>query len=217
MSPQKLKMIYNPVHVVSNIFNNSKVKHGLRKSRIPILVFIGALHPGKGQIDAVLAVAELVKQGFQVKLNLVGKADQKYFKHLKQAIVQYNIEENVEFTGHVDDPNRIRNSADIVLVCSRSEAFGRVTVEAMLAGKPVIGTRSGATPELVKEGFNGLLYELGNHQDLAEKIKYLIDHHEKAKQMGANGFEWASKQFAVEKCASQVFDILQEAVQSKSR
>lgn len=217
ISPQKLKLIYNPVYVVSKIFNNLKAEHGLRELRIPSLVFVGVLHPGKGQIDAVLAVAELVKQGIQVKLRLVGKEDREYLKYLKKAIVQNSIEEYVEFTGHVDEPARIMNSADIILVCSQWEAFGRVTVEAMLAGKPVIGARSGATPELIKEGFNGLLYEPINYKDLATKIKYLIDHPEKAKQMGTNGFEWASKQFTVEKCASQMFDIIQEAIQPKNR
>jgi len=107
------------------------------------------------------------------------------------------------------------DSRNIILVCSRSEAFGRVTVEGMLCSKPIIGTRSGATPELVKEGFTGLLYEPGNYQDLAEKIKYLIVHPGEARQMGTNGFEWASKQFTIEKCASQVFGILQEAVRGK--
>ena len=109
---------------------------------------------------------------------------------------------------------------DLVFNCGfdslvSSEAFARVTVEGMLCGKPIIGARSGATPELVKDGFNGLLYEPGNHQDLAEKVKYLIDHSEEAKQMGANGFEWASKESTIEKCASQVFDVLREAVQRK--
>jgi len=217
ISPRKLKLIYNPVHVVNRVFNNSKAKYDLRELRIPTLVFVGVLHPGKGQIDAVLAVAELMKQGIQVKLRLVGRGEQEYLKHLKQVIVQNSIEEYVEFTGHVDEPARIMNSADIILICSRSEAFGRVTVEAMLARKPVIGARSGATPELIKEGFNGLLYEPRNYKDLATKIKYLINHPEKANQMGTNGFEWASKQFTIEKCTNQMFDILQEAMQPKSR
>ena len=90
-------------------------------------------------------------------------------------------------------------------------------MEGMLCGKPVIGARSGATPELIREGFNGLLYEPGNPEDLAMKIKYLIDHPEEAKQMGINGYKWASEQFTIERCASLVFDILQETVQRKKR
>jgi len=85
----------------------------------------------------------------------VGNGDSKYLRQIKQVVVQNGIEEYVELTDYTDDPGM--DSGNIILVCSRSEAFGRVTVEGMLCGKPIIGARSGATPELVKEGFNGLL------------------------------------------------------------
>jgi len=217
ISSTKIQMIYDAVQLERGLCIDPKTKQGGDKRSVPVLVIVGLLHPGKGQLDAVLAVGDLIKQGVQVKLRVVGDGDPGYLKQLKQAVVQNGIGEYIEFTGYVDNIVPIMNSADMILVCSRSEAFGRVTVEGMLCGKPIIGARSGATPELIKEGFNGLLYEPGNYQDLAKKIKYLIDHPGEAKQMGTNGFEWASKQFTIEKCASQVFDILQEAVQAKRR
>ena len=55
-------------------------------------------------------------------------------------------------------------------MCSRAEAFGRVTVEAMKLGLPVIGAARGATPELVRDGWNGLLYAHGDANELAGKI-----------------------------------------------
>lgn len=126
-------------------------------------------------MDALLAVADLMRQGIQIKLKIVGNGDREYLKQLKHIVVQRNIAEHVEFIGYVDNPYSIINSGNIVLVCSRSEAFGRVTVESMLLKKPVIGTRSGTNPELIKEEFNGLLYQPGNHQELAKKIKYLTE------------------------------------------
>ena len=217
ISSDKVRRIYNPVAVQNPATDHSHARQSTSKEtpKIPSLAIVGLLHPGKGQLDAVLAVGDLVKHGVQVKLRVVGDGDPGYFRQLKQAVVQNGIEEHVEFAGYVDNPEPLMNSADIILVCSRSEAFGRVTVEGMLCGKPIIGAQSGATPELVKDGFNGLLYKSGNHQDLAEKIKYLVNHPEEAKQMGVNGFEWASKEFTIEKCASQVLDILQEAVHEK--
>jgi len=217
ISSTKIQVIYDGVQLEGGIYIDPKTKQGWSKMSIPTLVVVGLLHPGKGQIDAVLAVAKLVKRGISVRLRVVGDGDPGYLKQLKQAVVQNGIEGYIEFTGYADNIVPIMKLADIVVVCSRSEAFGRVTVEGMLCGKPVIGTRSGATPELIKEGFNGLLYEPGNPEDLAAKIKHLIDHPEEAKQMGANGLEWASKQFTVQQCAGQVFDVLQEAVRMKRR
>lgn len=72
-----------------------------------------------------------------------------------------------------------------------------------------------ATPELIKEGFNGLLYEPGDHQELAEKTKYLINHPEEASQMGKNGFREASEKYTIEKCANAVFDIFLKAIENK--
>jgi len=215
VSPAKIRRIYDAVHFPSGRNPSSEVKQRWSQSNILTLVIIGLLHPGKGQMDAVLAVGNLARQGVAVKLKIVGGGNPGYIKQLKQTVIRNGVEGYVEFTGYVDDPAPIMNSADIILICSRSEAFGRVTIEGMLCGKPIIGTRSGATPEFIKEGFNGLLYEPGNHRDLAQKIKYLLDHPGEAKQMGTNGFEWASKEFTIEKCASQVFDVLQEAVQRK--
>ena len=51
--------------------------------------------------------------------------------------------------------------ADIGLTCSRNEAFGRTTVEALLMGKPVIGTNTGGTVDLISDGVDGLLYPPG--------------------------------------------------------
>ena len=218
ISPDKIQRIYNPVEEQNPATGPGHVGQSTSEAlKIPSLTIVGLLHPGKGQLDAVLAVGDLIRQGVYVRLRIVGDGDPEYLKQLGQAVVQNGIEEYVEFMGYMDDPIPIMKSADIILVCSRAEAFGRVTVEGMLCGKPIIGARSGATPELVKDGSNGLLYEPGSHQDLAEKIKYLIDHHKDAKQMGANGFEWASKEFTIEKCASQVFDVLQKAMKAKCR
>ena len=61
----------------------------------------------------------------------------------------------------------------MVLMCSRSEAFGRVTVEALKSGRPVVGTRSGGTTELISEGVNGLLFAPGDAEGLANALRHL--------------------------------------------
>ena len=187
-------------------------------SKIPILAIIGLIHPAKGQMEAVLAIADLVGRGILVKLKILGgEGNSEYFRQLKYVIIQNKIADYVEFAGYVDDTAPFYSSADIILVCSRHEAFGRVAVEGMLFEKPIIGVRSGATPELIREGFNGLLYEPGNYRELAEKIMYLVERPEEAKRMGENGFREASEKYTIEKCANEVYKILQEVVKSKNK
>jgi len=215
ISTKKIQRVYNPVQLPDKSFKGLNIVQNTYEQKVPILVIMGGLHPGKGQIDAVLAITDLTKQGIQTKLIIVGGGDPKYLKQLKQSTIQNNIADYVNFTGYLDNPYPIMNSANIALVCSLSEAFGRVTVESMLLKKPVIATRSGATPELIKEGFDGLLYEPGNHSELAEKIRYLIEHPQEAKQMGENGFKEASTKYTIEKCAGEIFHILQKALRNK--
>jgi len=212
---QKLKMVYNPVSITNKVSGNSKIKHNPGVPMIPTLLIVGCVYPSKGQIDAVLAVADIVRQGIQVKLKIVGDTVPEYLEQLKQIVVKNEIDRQVEFIKYTDNIASLYNSADIILVCSRWEAFGRTTVEGMLFKKPVIGALSGATPELIKENFNGLLYEAGNHRELAEKIKYLIKHTERAKQMGKNGFKEASEKYTIEKSTNQVYKIFQEAIENK--
>jgi glycosyltransferase involved in cell wall biosynthesis len=98
--------------------------------------------------------------------------------------------------------------ADVLLLCSRCEAFARVVVEAMKAGKPVVGTRSGGTVEQIQEGFNGFLYNPRDYKELAAKIKYLHDHPEEARKMGETGRRWAMRTFTREQYREKLAEIL---------
>jgi len=171
---------------------------------------IGGLQIGKGHEDAIRATGKLVSKGIKAKLFIIGDGELKYKKYLYNLVAQYNIEKYVIFLGYIDNSFLVMKSIDIVLVCSRCEAFGRVTVEAMRAGKPVVGTRSGGTIELIQEGFNGFLYTPEDHEELAEKIMYLCKHPEIAKQMGENGQKWAALQFTEERYGEKLLAVLKQ-------
>ena len=91
-------------------------------------------------------------------------------------------------------------------MCSRDEAMGRVTVEAMASGLPVIGHARGGTPELVRDGITGFLYTDGA-EALAARMLELVGDLSRAKRMGRGGAEEASKRFTVEGYASEVLAV----------
>jgi glycosyltransferase involved in cell wall biosynthesis len=87
------------------------------------------------------------------ELLLVGLGvESEYGQNLREFLEQHGLGDRVHMVGYSKHPLPLMQSADVVLVCARQEAFGRTTVEAMKLGKPVIGSRSGGTPELVQEG-----------------------------------------------------------------
>jgi len=207
--PSKLKVVYNAVSVVSKSSFNSFQAKGGKGIRV---VTVGSLHKGKRQEEAIQALAELRDIGVRAELVIVGDGDPRYRDYLCDLVMENQLEEYVEFVGWVENPSCFMQSADVVLMCSRYEAFGRVTVEAMKAGKPVIGARSGGTTELIKDGFNGLLYTPGNYRELAEKIRYFYEYPDEAKRMGENGKRWALEQFTEERYGEEILTILQQIV-----
>jgi glycosyltransferase involved in cell wall biosynthesis len=110
------------------------------------------------------------------------------------------------------DPFAVIQAADVVLVCSYREAFGRTTIEAMKLGKPVIGSASGATAELIQHGSTGLLYRPGGIEDLAAAIERLHDDRSLLGTFGDRARDWAHRRFNLETYANDllaVFDNVQ--------
>jgi glycosyltransferase involved in cell wall biosynthesis len=171
-------------------------------------IMVGRLQEGKRQEDAVRALAILRDQGIAVHLWVVGGGDPAYFDFLHSLVEEHNLEEQVRFLGEVDNAFPYMEQVDVLLLCSRCEAFARVVVEAMKAGKPVVGTRSGGTMEQIQEGVNGFLYEPRNHRELAGKIKYLHDFPDRAREMGQQGRKWAQRTFTRQRYQEGIARIL---------
>ena len=143
------------------------------------LIIAGGISEGKGQWDAIRAVEILLKKGMDIYLNIVGDGVALYVNSLKKYVKQKNMNQYIVFTSYTKNLQQMRLNSDIILVCSRMEAFGRVTAEAMMAGKIVIGSSSGGTYELIgKHEERGYLYTWNNPEELAGKIEYVIGHSE---------------------------------------
>jgi glycosyltransferase involved in cell wall biosynthesis len=171
-------------------------------------VLVGALIDGKGHEDAILALALLRQKGIKAELLLAGDGSTAHQSHLQKIVRLHGLVRDVHFVGHVADPRRLMASADVILVCSRSEAFGRVTIEGMLSGTPVIGARAGATAELIVHGHNGLLYRPGDARDLAAEISYLFENPRIAVELANEAREWASVFFTRDRYRQEMVRLL---------
>lgn len=165
----------NLIEVVYNGVVPDKSKFKLSKEKMS-LVIIGAIAPDKGQLDTIRAIKYLKnKKNLEIELTIVGPITEKnYYDELK-AEISDDIKHLITFTGYQRDVSEYRNSKYIALICSKAEAFGRVTIEAMNGHQIVIGANSGATPEIIDNNLNGFLYETGDFVDLANTIIRAID------------------------------------------
>jgi glycosyltransferase involved in cell wall biosynthesis len=144
---------------------------------VPEAVKIGIFSqvaPSKGTEDIVRAIAELCAQGRNVELLVAGGGVPEYVKHLVNLSRTLGIDSRVKFTGYLNDPYPAMRATDIVVICSRAEAFGRVGVEAMLFGKPVVYPKTGGAMEYMVEGRTGLSYTPGDVSGLVDRLESLI-------------------------------------------
>ena len=204
---KKSKVIYFGINIGKSF--DDKVERIFKKSNSLKIVLVGSVRESKGQDQAINAVADLTKKGFEIELLLLGKYDANdiYYKKLK-SLVKKNKLKNVYFKNFVINPYPYIDQADVLLMCSRAEAFGRVTVEGMLLKKVVIGSRSGATPEIIQDKKTGLLYKQGNIGDLTKKIEYLINNSQKMKEIAENGYREATEKFNTNKYIKSIYNSL---------
>lgn len=171
--PGKSTVIYNKVK-----YENNYIKQRLfMEDNICNILIAGKISYNKGQREAILAIDKLNKKGLKVNLYVCGEGE--YQRELEKLIDENDIN-NIKFLGFRKDLKEIRKNIDIALVCSKSEAFGRVTVEAMYYENLVIGANTAATMELIKDGENGYLYKYGDVDDLVSKIENVIRNKERS-------------------------------------
>jgi glycosyltransferase involved in cell wall biosynthesis len=117
------------------------------------------------------------------------------------------VADRVEFWGFVPDPERAFLEADVALMCSRNEAMGRVTAEAMATCRPVIGYDRGGTSEMIDHDRTGLLYR-GGTEALAACMARYVTAPELAWQHGQAGWHVARRRHSTEAYAAQVAEVL---------
>lgn len=146
---------------------------------------VGSLNPGKGQQDAVDAVAVLRAQGTDVHLVLAGPAAPGDWERLRDLAVSRGVEDLVEHVDTFTDRSQMYARFDAVAITSRSEAFGRVPFEATEVGLPVIYAEAGGPAEYLRPGTTGLAYPVGDAGALAEAIRRLHDEPQLGAQVAA--------------------------------
>jgi glycosyltransferase involved in cell wall biosynthesis len=149
-------------------------------------VLVGYFSEAKGQNLAIEAIAIARKAGTDIELTLVGAGSHQPLRTLAQRL---GVEDLLTIHGPTRDLRPYWAAAHVGLMCSQSEAFGRVTVEAMRAGLPVCGTNSGGTPEIIEPGVAGLLSPAGDAHALAANLMKLESDEDLRRQLARGALE----------------------------
>ena len=168
--PQVRFMTWSDTDIFRNFMRHMPV------SEAKDIVFAGVLTPGKGVHHLLSAFHALDEPG--TELHLVGQArNRDYAAALQTQAMELGIGERVHFVGAVPQADLAAYfaSARVMVLPSLSEGLGRVVVEAMLLGTPVIGSRVGGIPDLIRDGENGYLVEPGDEGELTTALRRIYE------------------------------------------
>lgn len=172
---------------------------------------VGQITPWKRQADALSAFTRFCQRMPHSELWIVGspkfrRENETYFESLKRTAKKSGMEEHIRFLGHRDDIPEVMQAIDVLLVPSENEPFGRVVIEAMLAGKPVIGTRGGGIPEIIRDGETGFLVDIGDTRTMDQLLQWISCSDNLRRRLGESGRLRCLDQFSIETTCAQIED-----------
>jgi glycosyltransferase involved in cell wall biosynthesis len=203
VSSEKLVMIMNGID--DSLF--PKTQRIIFREKPYTFVMLGSFRRHKGHLEFANACAELYKSGFHdFRVWFIGDGDDDVRSECMKTLESAGMSDIVTFMGFQKHPERFLLQADVAFMCSRSEAFGRVTVEAMMSGCLVIGAKTAATAELIQDGKTGLLYQY--EQDcvsaIVAKMKMAVSQPERMRTIAAAGKDYAFQHFTAKRNAESV-------------
>jgi len=188
----RFRMIYNSIELARLRANDGlgaqfRRKHGIPADR-PLVVQVSWIIPEKGILDLLAALKILRSRRQSVHCAFVGEGA--YRQQYTQVAADWGLSELVTWTGVAEDPfaEGVYAAADVVCQVSRwEEVFGWTIAEGMAHQKPLIGTRVGGIPELVRDGISGFLVERGDAAAIADRIALLVTSPDLRATMGRAG------------------------------
>ncbi|UUO16913.1 MULTISPECIES: glycosyltransferase family 4 protein [Aphanizomenonaceae] len=193
------------------------LRENLRLEGKFVIGHFSRLSPWKGQHILIDALSQCPQD---VVVILVGDAlfgEQEYVKDLHQKVAGLGLENRVNFLGFRADIPQLMTMCDLITHTSiAAEPFGRVIVEAMLCGKPVIAAEAGGAMELVEDGINGFLVTPGEPQKLAQVIHNCRQESVKTANIANNARISASERFDVRIINQQIQELLKSIISPTS-
>ncbi len=205
-----------PIEVIPNGVDVKKFKVQSSKFKVhqATIITTSRLVPKNGIDILIRAVAQLQTMNYELRTLIAGSGPDE--RKLKMLTKELDVEDIVEFAGHVE-PDKIPEylaQADIFVRPSRSEGLGSSFIEAMAAGLPIIGTPVGGIPDFLRDpstssgqAATGLFVKVDDPEDLAEKIKLLLENRTLREKLSEQGKELALRDYSWDSIAERMDSI----------
>ncbi len=220
---EKLRLIHRGVDFNKELLSRGetdsllKLRKDLAGSAKNLVGVIGRLTPRKGHFFFIEALARLKKSNFPFRALIVGEAEkEKFLRQLKEKVKKENLENEIIFTGRRNDIPQILSILDLLVFPSvEPESFGRVVVEALALGKPVVATNLGGIKDIIEDEINGRLVAPDDVLSLVEAISWMLEHKEEAQLLSQRGKDKVLKEFNFGKMYQETLKVYRECLKER--
>jgi glycosyltransferase involved in cell wall biosynthesis len=212
VSAGKIKTIANGIDVQA--FEQAQPLPALVFSGNKVVGMVARLDLQKGFEYLLRAVRELCGTFNDLKVVIVGEGPDR--TAIENMIQQYGLQSKVILAGQQSDMPGVYAAIDIFVLPSLNEGLPLTVLEAMAASKPVIATRVGAIPSVMKHGENGLLVDPKDADGLRNAIASLLTDSDLCGRMGGAGHDWVSRNYTSEVMALKYRQMYEEVLGSRT-
>lgn len=200
LKQEKITTIYDGVNAKRFVLSEKSTQAD-KKIR---LVMCGSFCEAKNQkllVEAIGALGDREQE--KLLLDFYGKTEGSYFEETKELVNQYGLNDIIRFKGYTENIPQELAKYDVGIICSRAEAFGRVTVEYMMASLCTVASSAGANLEIVEEQC-GILYKEGSAQALAKVIENIVNDRVDYSNYGKRARTIAIEKYDINKNAEKI-------------
>ncbi|HWI54349.1 MAG TPA: glycosyltransferase family 4 protein [Desulfobacteria bacterium] len=213
---KKIVPIYNGIDLKKYLTpvdgRKAREKYGFSPDTLTVGT-LARMAPQKG-LEYFIRAIPLIEQNDDTRYIVAG--DGPLLPSLKALAGELGLGEKLSFTGFVENVPEFLSCLDIFVVPSIAEGLSITTIEAMSAGLPVVASRTGGLPELVKHGETGLLVEPRDPVKLAQAVTDLLSNRDKRQVMGSRANKKASAMFNLEKMVGETCRIYDEIIKDSA-
>jgi len=211
--PENVTTIHNAIDIekidVSSDSKSFRKKFGIGSQDL-VVGMLGRLSKEKGHKFLLEAAKCVIENISGVKFLIVGDGAIK--NELEDLASELGLSDYVVFTGFYGNLSEALSSIDLFVQSSLTESLPLVVLEAMVAGKPVIGTNVGGLPEVIEHKKTGLLVEAGNAQELADSIIFMLNNRELMDDMGKASMKLVRERFSIQDFVKKTQDLYDRLV-----
>ena len=190
--------------------NGVKSELGIPADR-RLVGLVGRVCHDKGHLLMIEAMKDVLRQHPSAHLVFVGRIDAEFKPEMESAVHSSGISNRLTMTGNRTDIPRMLDSFEFTVMPSHKETFGVAAIEAMARRKPVVASRIGGLPEVVRHGQTGLLVDL-RADEVSEAVSYLLANEPEREQMGTLGRILVEEKFTAKHMVDRLERIYLRAV-----